>query len=187
MKRYIIALVALCAATIATAQQPLYVIDGRAATPEEIEKIISTNIESMTVINDEEAKAAYAHMGNTENGVVLIYTRKESDNDEVWLSAEVMPKFMGGDASSFQLWVMKNIKYPAEAIEKGIEGQVNVMFIVGKDGKVDTKRLMFLDQCDNILHQEVIRVLETAPAWTPAVQKGEIVEIKLMIPVVFAL
>ena len=75
----------------------------------------------------------------------------------------------------------------AVAIEKGIEGQVNVRFIVGKDGKVDTNRLMFLDQCDNILHQEVIRVLDKAPAWTPAVQKGEIVEVQLMIPVVFAL
>lgn len=187
MKRYIIALVALFAATIATAQQPLYVIDGRKATAEEIEKIISTNIESMTVIHDEEAKAAYSHMGDTTNGVVLVYTHKESATDEVWLAADVMPKFMGGDAASFQRWVMQNIKYPAEAIEKGIQGQVNVRFIVGKDGKVDTNRLMFLDKCDNILHQEVIRVLDKAPAWTPAVQKGKIVEVQLMIPVVFAL
>lgn len=187
MKRYIIALVALFAATIATAQQPLYVIDGRKATAEEIEKIISTKIESMTVIHDEEAKAAYSHMGDTTNGVVLVYTHKESATDGVWLAADVMPKFMGGDATSFQRWVMQNIKYPAEAIEKGIQGQVNVRFIVGKDGKVDTNRLMFLDQCDNILRQEVIRVLDMAPAWTPAVQKGKIVEVRLMIPVVFAL
>lgn len=187
MKRYIIALVAVCTAAIATAQQPLYVIDGRAATAEEVEKIISTKIESMTVINNEEAKAIYKHMGNTENGVVLITTRKESATDEVWLSADVMPEFMGGDATSFQRWVMQNIEYPAEAIEKGIKGQVNVSFIVGKDGRIDTKRLMFLDQCDNILHQEVIRVLDKAPTWTPAVQKGKIVEVRLMIPVVFAL
>ena len=132
MKRFIIAVMALFVATIATAQQPLYVIDGRKATAEEIEKIISTKIESMTVIHDAEAKAAYSHMGDTTNGVVLVYTHKESATDEVWLAADVMPKFMGGDAASFQRWVMQNIKYPAEAIEKGIQGQVNVSFIVGK-------------------------------------------------------
>lgn len=43
-----------------------------------------------------------------------------------------------GDLGNFRAWVQKNVKYPAEAFEKGIGGRVVLSFVVEKDGSVSS-------------------------------------------------
>jgi hypothetical protein len=56
-----------------TADAPVYIIDGRVADPGEIEKILPDNIESITVLKNEESKKKY----NSESGVIQIVTKKK--------------------------------------------------------------------------------------------------------------
>ncbi|MDE5708824.1 MAG: M48 family metalloprotease [Alistipes sp.] len=50
--------------------------------------------------------------------------------EQPFLVAETMPKFQGGDLSSFRMWVMQRVRYPQEAMNRGIEGRVVLSFII---------------------------------------------------------
>ena len=43
------------------------------------------------------------------------------------------PSFMGGDATTFSLWMFKQIVYPIEARDKGEMGRVAVEFVITKE------------------------------------------------------
>jgi hypothetical protein len=56
-----------------TPDTPVYIIDGKVAESGEIEGISPDNIESITVLKDEESKKKY----NSDSGVILIVTKKK--------------------------------------------------------------------------------------------------------------
>ena len=100
-------------------------------------------------------------------------------------AVEVKPQFNGGDANDFQKWVQENVKYPQAAIDNGEAGRVMVNFIVGKDGKVSDVKV--LKGVSEALDAEAVRVIESAPEWTPGAQAGNAVPVSYVMPVVFAL
>ena len=51
------------------------------------------------------------------------------DPNEPLTIAEVMPEFPGGKDALFA-YIGKNLKYPEQAVEEGIEGVVYVTFVV---------------------------------------------------------
>lgn len=96
-----------------------------------------------------------------------------------------MPRFQGGDLNTFHRWVVSNVNYPAKCREEGIGGRVVVEFIVEKDGTVtysDTIR-----SPHSLLEQEVMRIIEMSPEWTPAMLDGEAMPFKFLLPVDFVL
>lgn len=101
------------------------------------------------------------------------------------VAVEVKPLFEGGDANSFQKWVNQNIKYPQSAIDNNEQGRVTVNFIVDKDGKI--KNAKILKGVSESIDAEALRVIESAPAWTPAQQNGKNVAVNYTMPIVFAL
>ena len=54
-------------------------------------------------------------------------------DDDIWQVVEEMPEFEGG-AEAMMAFLAKTIKYPASAIEMGIQGRVMVKFVVDKTG-----------------------------------------------------
>ncbi len=63
-----------------------------------------------------------------------------NDNPEIttaYYEVEQMPEFPGGMAALSQ-FIATNISYPAEAMNKHVQGKVFVQFIVDKDGKIVT-------------------------------------------------
>jgi hypothetical protein len=52
---------------------PVYILDGRVAESGEVESIAPNNIESITVLKDEESKKKY----KSDSGVILIVTKKK--------------------------------------------------------------------------------------------------------------
>ncbi|RSK40678.1 M56 family metallopeptidase [Mangrovimonas spongiae] len=58
---------------IGGAKAPLYIVDNKEATPEEVEKIAPKKIQSMTVLKGEKATNSYGKKG--ENGVIIITTK----------------------------------------------------------------------------------------------------------------
>ncbi|MFT3845103.1 MAG: M56 family metallopeptidase [Lacibacter sp.] len=59
-----------------TTADPLYIIDGKEATKEEVNKLDPNSIESINVLKDESAKAVYGE--KAKNGVIMIATKKKT-------------------------------------------------------------------------------------------------------------
>ena len=94
------------------------------------------------------------------------------------------PSFPGGDLACME-WLRDNIKYPAEAIEKGIEGRVIVTFVVTKDGKITNAEVV--RSSDPLLNEEALRVLRFMPDWIPAKRNGQNVDLQYTLPLTFRL
>lgn len=167
-------------------KKPLCIINSSEVVSwNEMQKIDSDKIESITVFKDAESLRMFSHLGDTSNGVIDI--KLKGEDNPVYLEAEVMPTFMNGDLVTFQGWVMKNVRYPAEAIEKCIQGMVVVQFVVGADGHIVKDKIQILSDTDPMLNNEVIRVLNLSPRWNPGMHNDKAVAIQFVMPVSFAL
>ena len=103
---------------------------------------------------------------------------------EVFMVVEEMPEFPGGMGECMK-WLGQNIKYPAEAKEKGVEGRVIVQFVVEKDGTITNTKVV--RGVDPDLDAEALRVVNQSPKWKPGMQKGEAVRVKYTLPIMFKL
>ena len=121
--------------------------------------------------------------GEVTEGLVVPW-RDESDGPEVYMIVDEMPEFPGGDKELYQ-FIADNVKYPAEAKEKGIKGRVFVNFIVEPDGSISDIRVLrgIGGGCD----EEAVRVVEYMPKFKPGIQNGEAVRVSYTVPVIFRL
>lgn len=111
-------------------------------------------------------------------------TAQTKKNDMVFDVVEVMPQFPGGQIAMLQ-YLMKNIKYPEQAMKEGIQGRVTVRFIVEKDGSIsDVKPVLSVHP---LLNKEAVRVVESMPKWTPGKHNGKPVRVRFNLPVMFKL
>ena len=111
-------------------------------------------------------------------------TAQTKKNDMVFDVVEVMPQFPGGQIAMLQ-YLMKNIKYPEQAMKEGIQGRVTVRFIVEKDGCIsDVKPVLSVHP---LLNKEAVRVVKSMPKWTPGKQNGKPVRVRFNLPVMFKL
>ena len=84
------------------------------------------------------------------------------------------------DLGSF-IW--KNIMYPDDAREGGIQGKVYIQFTIDETGKV-TKPLI-VSSPHKLLSDEAIRLVGLMPAWSPAILNGAPILVSLIMPLVF--
>ena len=103
---------------------------------------------------------------------------------EVFQVVEEMPEFPGGMGECMK-WLGQNIKYPADAKEKGVQGRVIVQFVVEKDGTIVNAKVV--RGVDPDLDAEALRVVNQSPKWKPGKQKGEAVRVKYTLPIMFKL
>lgn len=109
---------------------------------------------------------------------------QKADSAEVLDMAEQMPAFPGG-ASALLKWLGNNVKYPAAAEAKGIQGRVLCQFTVETDGSLSGFKI--IKSVDPLLDEEALRVLSIMPKWTPGKQGGKPVRVKFTLPVSFKL
>lgn len=186
-------------------QRPLYIIDGMEYPTNT--GLTTNSVESIQLLKPEEATAKYGERG--KYGAVEITTTavenmkrpktaaaeeapagqqptpSASEDDTPFLVADEMPLFQGKDLNTFRTWVQSQIRYPAEALKRGIEGRVVLSFIVERDGSVSTIQL--LQSPDRILSEEARRVVSSSPKWTPGRQNGHLVRVRYMLPVDFSI
>ena len=185
--------------------QPLIVIDGVIAENQNANNIPSETIESISVLKNESATAMYGEKG--KNGVVLITLKRDSsfkngpidlkvngfDNakkentvkeSDVYTIVEQMPTFPGGE-EALRNFMAANVKYPALATQKGIQGKVYISFVVTKTGSVANAKVA--RSVDPSVDQEAIRVVELLPSWKPGMQNGKYVDVEYTIPINFVL
>lgn len=164
---------------------PLYMVDG---VETEID-VIPTNIGSVTFIYAEDAVKRYGEergrFGALEITTRTLQEMAREKEEPPFIVAETMPLFEGGDLLKFRQWLQTQVRYPAEALKKQIEGRVVCSFVVERDGSVSN--IMTLQSPDWLLTNEVRRVLANSPRWTPGMQKGKTVRVKYIVPVDFRL
>ena len=106
------------------------------------------------------------------------------ENNPVFINVDPVPVFPGGQAALMK-FINENLRYPATAIENGIQGRVTVQFVVKKDGSVDD--VTVLHGVDSALDQEAIRVCKTFPKFIPGKQNGQPVNVWFTLPITFKL
>jgi len=130
-----------------------------------------------------------------ENGQLAAeetYKNNERMNATFWDSlgveidiseAERNANFQNGDLEKFRMWVMQNINYPQQAIEKGISGKVVIGFNVDKHGNVVD--LKIIKGVHKLLDTEAINTIKNSPKWNPAKAHNRFAKQQFVIPVVF--
>ena len=109
-----------------------------------------------------------------------------TDGDEdVFEVVENMPEFPDRGMPGLMKYLSANIRYPEAAHKAGTQGRVTVQFVVGKDGSIGN--VSILRGVDPALDAEAIRVISGMPKWKPGTQKGEPVNVKYTVPVMFRL
>lgn len=120
-------------------------------------------------------------------GLGAIETPMPADNDPVEpFLLNKMPGFPGGEAEMFK-WIYKHINYPEMAKEAGTQGQVVLMFVVGKDGSIADISVVKTPAGGSILGKEAMRVVESMPRWTPGEANGHPVKVRFTLPIRFSL
>lgn len=166
------------------APAPLCIVNDVVVPYEELVNLNAEDIASVTIYNDAESLSLYSRFGDVSNGVLVVDL---VDKEEVFVMVDTMPMFMNGDVSTFRNWVMQNIRYPEAALQAGIQGAVFVQFVVGRDGYISADRISILQSPDDTLRDEVLRVIQLSPRWTPGVQRGQNVAVSFTIPIIFSL
>ena len=80
-------------------------------------------------------------------------------------------------------WVIKNYRYPQEAVEKKIEGRVIVQLRIDKKGILSIKKIYG----NPLLEEEACRIFDGFPQLSPALLRGKPVNILYNYPIVFRL
>jgi TonB family protein len=104
--------------------------------------------------------------------------------DEVFDVVEDSPEFPGG-MEAWNNFLRKNLKYPSQAREMGIEGTVYAVFEIKTDGSVHNIELLrgIGAGCD----EEAMRVIAASPNWIPGKQRGRLVNVRMRLPIRFKL
>lgn len=102
----------------------------------------------------------------------------------VQILVEKEASFPGGTNLLFS-YIRRNLKYPKESKEKGIEGIVTVSFIVLKDGRLQDIKVE--KSVSPELDAEALRLISVSPVWDPAIQYGKAVSQSFKVPVTFKL
>lgn len=110
---------------------------------------------------------------------------RNSPDEDVFEVVENMPEFPDGGMPGLMKYLSTNIRYPEAAHKAGTQGRVTVQFVVGKDGSIGN--VSILRGVDPALDAEAIRVISGMPKWKPGTQKGEPVNVRYTVPVMFRL
>lgn len=80
--------------------------------------------------------------------------------------------------------IAKNFRYPESAQEMGIQGRVNIMFVIQNDGSIGNIQLRGPDKN---LEAEARRIIDKLPKMVPGKQRGQAVKVPFSIPITFKL
>ncbi len=111
-------------------------------------------------------------------------TNQSKMEGEVFTVVEELPEFEGG-MDAFYRYVINEMTYPIQARQKGVEGRVDVQFVVEKDGALSNVKAVkgIGEGCDS----EAVRVVQNAPSFRPGTQRGKPVRVRMVMPIIFKL
>ena len=109
---------------------------------------------------------------------------EENVGEEPISIPDIMPEFPGGETAR-QAFLKSHLHFPQIARDAGISGKVYIGFVIAKDGSI--KNVEVLRGVGGALDEEALRVVKSMPNWNPGFHKGRPVNVKFVMPIVFAL
>lgn len=125
-----------------------------------------------------ESDTASYGTGGSESG------RQANADTGIATTIDVYPHYPGGEEARLY-YLRRHVLFPKEAIEKGIQGIVTVLFVIEADGAVTNARILhgIGGGCD----EEALRVTLEMPRWNPGRRSGRPVRVMVKMPIIFRL
>ena len=115
--------------------------------------------------------------------VVLLENLETNTYDTVYIVAEEMPEYSGGDMEMRKFLAM-NVQYPKEARNKNIQGKVIVYYVVNEKGEIEN--VFVSESVHPLLDAEAIRMVKKLPKpYKPGKVQGKPVKVLLTVPINF--
>lgn len=142
-------------------------------------KIGTSNIEG---VKDEGITAP--PIDDVGRGIVAIEKKKEEE-PEIFTKVEIDAQYPGG-TPAWARFLNKHLanNYPPDAVDKGIEGRVEIRFIVDTLGNVSNVEAV---SGPKELWDAAIKVIKKSGKWEPAIQNGKHVKAYKRQPIIFKL
>ena len=96
----------------------------------------------------------------------------------------ISPRFQGGSADDFALWVNSKVEYPESVSLRDGSRTVIVEFTVLTDGTVSDVHAIF--GSNTLLNDAAVAAVRKSPKWEPGEQNGEKRSVRMTVPVVFS-
>jgi len=118
--------------------------------------------------------------------VPVTNVRKKSDAISYY-ECDTKPSFLGNTDPRYFLsnWVYQYLKYPPEAVEQGIQGTVQVSFVIDAEGNLTDAEIT--KGVHPLLDQEALRIVNGSPRWKPGRVRGEKVKSSMTLSIEFRL
>lgn len=100
--------------------------------------------------------------------------------DSVYTSVDQMPEYPGGQGSLLK-YITKNLRYPIEDKDGGIQSKVIVNFVIDRYGK--TRDIKVARSIGSKFEKSIIELIKNMPEWEPGKYKGKAVNVKYVLPV----
>ncbi len=162
-----------------------------ACNKEEVDTVDNSSIPSKNVaITDEIHVVGYGKKKTISREEKQVVTSEQKEvvereyGESPFIIVEKMPQYPGGAKELLRI-IAKNVKYPAGAMAKGIEGRVYIRFVVEADGTMSSFEAV--RETDPELSQAAIDAIKTLGRWTPGYQRGKAVPVYFTVPVNFTL
>jgi TonB family protein len=128
---------------------------------------------------------AFTYTEDYQEGKLIAGNSVDVNNDTyTYTQRYVQPVFKGGLAA-FGRYLGDGIRYPPFARTQRLEGKVVIAFVVKPDGSLDEFKV--LQNPNEQMTAEAIRILKISPKWVPGVMYGKIVSVSYTVPVAFKL
>lgn len=121
---------------------------------------------------------------NNVDRALNIQEQQTYRGEEVFSVVEHQPEPVGGIGQYYE-YVQKNLAYPEQAKSAGIEGKVYIQFIVTKDGSLEDVQVVkgIGGGCD----EAALKVVEASDKWKAGMQRGQPVQVRMVVPISFKL
>jgi protein TonB len=113
-----------------------------------------------------------------------VKTDSTQNQEPTFTYVEQMPEYPGGQ-NELNNFLIKNLRYPKQAMKDKTEAKAYFRFIVNEDGNIEhieSMRPVGLE-----FEQEGIRVIKSMPKWKPGKQNGRAVKVFFTLPIQFRL
>ena len=122
--------------------------------------------------------------------ILSMSCRKDVDPDSSAVVGDIytvvdQPPIPKGGQTGLSEYLMKTVRYPAEAQRANIQGKVIVGFVVTSSGRIANVQVnqSVGGGCD----EEAVRVIKGMPDWTPGQLNGKPVNVQTSLPISFVL
>jgi protein TonB len=111
---------------------------------------------------------------------------RKTDSTKIFTKVEIESEFPGG-ASAWLHFLNQNLRYPDNAVNNMIQGNVIVGFVVDKEGNIPVNSVWIDQSVEYSLDQAALHIIFISPLWKPAEQNGRKVKSYKMQPINFRL